>query len=184
MGGTRGYYFRGGVDIRVEHASAINYSLTGYRFDLSPQNVGLASSVRISTALAVTSTGSLGFVVKDQQTWSIDDANAHGNQTANYQTSGAVGGSYAPKLGGCLVYVPAGTPGKGAAADGSDVGATVIFRSQDGKLTNTRLWDAKTGGFPCGATVAGLNDGASTSTTACVNAHNRLHVGTSGCPIP
>jgi hypothetical protein len=42
------------------------------------------------------------------------------------------------------------------------------------------LWDPTTGQFPCGATVAGLNDGEA----SCKTVHTRLHVGTADCPVP
>ncbi|MBW2732102.1 MAG: hypothetical protein JRH20_06880, partial [Deltaproteobacteria bacterium] len=183
-GGVKGYYFRGGVDTRLEHGSSINYSGAGYRFDEVPENAGLASTVAISTTLAVTATGDEGFVVIDQKTWSLDDCNTHGNEVIDYRTGGFVGANYDPQLGGCLVYIPPGTPGKAAVADGSDVGANIIYRTEDGALTGTKLWDATTGAFPCGAVVPGVNDDAGFLDSACVNVHRRLHVGTSGCPIP
>ncbi|MBW2732101.1 MAG: right-handed parallel beta-helix repeat-containing protein [Deltaproteobacteria bacterium] len=183
-GGVMGYYFRGAIGTQLEHASAINYSGAGYRFDEVPENAGLASTVAISTALAVTSTGEEGFVVIAQKTWSLRDCNAYGNQTSDYRTSGPVGASYDPQLGGCLVYIPAGTPGKAAVADGSDVGANIVFRTEDGTLTGEKLWDASTGAFPCGVPVPGLSDDTGFPDSACVNVHHRLHVGTSGCPIP
>jgi hypothetical protein len=44
-----------------------------------------------------------------------------------------------------------------------------------------RLWDPRTGQFPCGAVVAGLND---TPETSCIGVHERLHVDSADCPLP
>ncbi|MBW2736584.1 MAG: right-handed parallel beta-helix repeat-containing protein [Deltaproteobacteria bacterium] len=184
VGGVWGYYFRGGTDIEVAHASSINYSGVGCRFDEVPENAGLASNVAIATSLAVTSTGNEGFVVIDQSAWSLTDCNAFGNLGTNYRTDGPPGASYDPQLGGCRVYIPMGSPGKGAADDGSDIGATIVFRTEDGALTGEKLWDATTGAFPCGLPVPGLSDDTGFPDSACINVHRRLHVGTSGCPIP
>ena len=42
------------------------------------------------------------------------------------------------------------------------------------------LWDKATGKFPCGAVVAGINDGAK----RCSNIHERLNVNRNGCAFP
>ena len=66
------------------------------------------------------------------------------------------------------------------AADG-DVGANVVYRYQDGKLTSTPLWDPHTGAFPCGAVVPGINDDPSQS---CIGVHERFRVGNDDCALP
>src|SRR5262245_72438 len=40
-----------------------------------------------------------------------------------------------PQLGGCIVYLPPGSPARGAGANGADIGANIINRYQDGVLT-------------------------------------------------
>jgi hypothetical protein len=69
---------------------------------------------------------------------------------------------------------------KGAGMDGRDIGATIVNRYQNGTLTSTPLWNRDTGAFPCGAIVAGVNDGS----IACANLHRRLNVNTNGCRFP
>jgi hypothetical protein len=81
-----------------------------------------------------------------------------------------------PGLGTCLVYTPAGSF---AAQRGA--GANILFRYQNGVLTNVPLWDPVTSQFPCGQTVPGVNDTAGNS---CINVHQRLHVNTNGCTLP
>jgi hypothetical protein len=59
--------------------------------------------------------------------------------------------------------------------------ANVLYRYEYGVLTSKPLWDAKTGKFPCGAIVPGVNDipGAS-----CFDVHKRLNVQSNGCSLP
>ena len=70
---------------------------------------------------------------------------------------------------------------KGAGAGGADIGANVLYRYQNGTLTNQPLWDPVTGEFPHGAIVAGVNDIAGSSL---FDVHKRLNVNTNGCPFP
>jgi hypothetical protein len=77
---------------------------------------------------------------------------------------------------GCIVYVPESSPIKAM-----NIGANIIYRSENGATTSTKLWDQTTGQFPCGAVIAGINDNPSTS---CIGVHERLNVGVNGCPIP
>jgi hypothetical protein len=86
-----------------------------------------------------------------------------------------------PQLGSCKVFIPRGSPMKGAGKNGADIGANVLYRYENGVLTNKPLWDPTTGKFPCGATVAGVNDRAGSS---CFDVHKRLNVHTNGCPLP
>jgi hypothetical protein len=81
----------------------------------------------------------------------------------------------------CIVYVPAGSNMKGAGKNGADIGANIVYRYQNGVLTNQKLWNQTTGQFPCGAIISGINDIAGTS---CFDVNKRLNVGVNGCPIP
>jgi hypothetical protein len=83
--------------------------------------------------------------------------------------------------GKCLLWVPDSSPLKGAGKDGKDVGATVLYRYRDGRLTDEPLWDPRTGAFPCGARVTGVNDVAGSS---CFDVHERLNVNVNGCAFP
>jgi hypothetical protein len=69
---------------------------------------------------------------------------------------------------------------KGAGDNGADIGANIVYRTENGVLTHAPLWDPATGAFPCGAVVPGINDGA----RACRNLHERLNVNTNGCRLP
>jgi hypothetical protein len=82
---------------------------------------------------------------------------------------------------GCVVFVPESSPLKGAGKDGTDIGANVLYRYQDGVLTDEPLWDAETGKFPCGAIVPGVNDIPDSS---CFDVHERLNINCNECYLP
>jgi hypothetical protein len=86
-----------------------------------------------------------------------------------------------PNLGNCRVFIPDGSPMKGKGTNGADIGANVLYRYQNGVLTNQPLWDPSTGQFPHGATVAGLNDVAGQSA---FDVNQRLNVNANGCLLP
>jgi hypothetical protein len=125
-----------------------------------------------------------GFLVDGFENWLIEWSNASGNRV-DYGSSeptdddaGHIRHSRAvdaPQVGlgdeQCLIRVPEG----GARA----IGATIVHRYQDGRLTQQPLWDPATGAFPCGAVVAGINDGP----IRCTNVHARLHVNANGCHL-
>ncbi len=60
--------------------------------------------------------------------------------------------------GQTLVYIPEDSNMKGAGKDGADIGANILYRYQNGELTNKHLWHPTTGAFPHGAIVEGIND--------------------------
>jgi hypothetical protein len=127
--------------------------------------------------------------------WSLTDSNLYGNAGGNFPTGETPGDdagnirrsqSTAPTgmgrgAGKCMLWVPDGSNMKGAGAGGADIGASVLRRYVDGVLTNERLWDPATGAFPCGATVAGVNDDPARS---CIGVHARLNANTNGCSFP
>jgi len=83
--------------------------------------------------------------------------------------------------GQCVVYVPEGSPMKGAGSDGGDIGAEILYRYEDGVLTDEPLWDVETGAFPCGVIVEGVNDVAGDS---CFDIHEQINVNSNGCTLP
>nr|MBI4156194.1 DUF4082 domain-containing protein [Candidatus Woesearchaeota archaeon] len=92
-----------------------------------------------------------------------------------------------PQLGTCKVWVPDNSPmkraGKDLNGDGirEDIGANILYRYENGVLTNKPLWDKTTGQFPCGAIIPGVNDIAGSS---CFDVNKRLNVNTNGCSFP
>jgi hypothetical protein len=134
-----------------------------------------------------------GIATEDQDTWSIEYSNAVGSE-ADWGVGESVGdtsghvqrsddidpGAMGRGEGQCLLWVPAGSPMKGAGTDGQDIGANIVYRYENGRLTDIPLWDRSTGAFPCGAIVEGINDGD----RACSNLHRRVNANTNGCPLP
>jgi hypothetical protein len=85
-----------------------------------------------------------------------------------------------PQIGPCMVFIPKDSPMKGAGKDGADIGANILYRYQDGTLTNQPLWNPQTGAFPCGEVLPGLND---LSGSSCSDVHERLNVNANGCSL-
>jgi hypothetical protein len=136
---------------------------------------------------------SYGIFAEEQDSWSIEHSNAIGSQ-ANWGVGESVGdasghvqrshvtdpGAMGLGDGQCIMWVPEGSSMKGAGADGQDIGANIVYRYENGELTSTPLWDRSSGAFPCGAIVAGINDGD----RSCANLHRRVNANTNGCPLP
>jgi len=83
--------------------------------------------------------------------------------------------------GQCAVFVPETSLMKGAGSDGGDIGAEILYRYEDGELTDEPLWDVETGAFPCGAIVEGVNDVAGDS---CLDFHEQVNANSNGCTLP
>ncbi len=81
----------------------------------------------------------------------------------------------------CVAYLGRLSQLRAVAGVDGDVGANVIYRYQDGTLSHQPLWDPKTGQFPCGAVVPGINDDPEQS---CIGVHRRFQVGSENCRLP
>jgi hypothetical protein len=118
--------------------------------------------------------------------WSIDHVWAYGFQT-NFSPplrEGRYTGAAErdPGFGPCRLWCPDGAACKGQASDGGDLGATILYGYENGKLTGSPLWDPATGAFlGAGASVAGLNDAAGSSL---FDVSKRLNVNQNGCRFP
>jgi parallel beta-helix repeat protein len=174
---------RGSRQATFVNLTALMARSTSFRFDLAPQNATMTdASYLVENGLDV-GVGGTSYLMIAPGTWTIRRVNAFGRTTAFSPDASDVteASSVDPLLGGCVVYIPPGSPMKGAGLGGADIGANIVFRTVDGVQTGTRLWDASTGAFPCGAVIPGVNDDPATS---CIGAHTRLNIGTGGCPIP
>jgi hypothetical protein len=187
-GGQWGFYSEGAVDTVIENASVFESTDAGMYFNREDENAGLGSTSFARASLVFSSaSGPVGFRSASQDDWQLASCNSFGATVAfDPQDTHVVDASETdPRMGGCLVYVPAGSPLKAAAKGdlaGRDIGANLVYRYEDGRLTTQRLWQP-TGLFPCGALAAGVND-ASRADTSCIGVSGRLHVGASGCPVP
>lgn len=128
--------------------------------------------------------GAIGFLWTSQSNWGANYTNAVGIATNYSPDDGHVTNknTSTPTFGSCYLWVPAGSPLKGAGLGGADIGATILYKYIDGVLTNEPVWNTSTGVFyGCRTVVAGVNDSAGDS---CNNVHERLHVNTGGCSFP
>jgi hypothetical protein len=198
-----GIYARGANDTLVENVSVfdtvVDAGIAGDQ-DLSEGAPCSANPKGCSiTGRNVLSVGNTGKGMRVDTgvmtTWSLEDSDLYDNAGGNFPTSETPGDgsgnirrskSVAPTgmgtgTGKCMLWVPDGSNMKHAGAGGADVGANVLRRYRDGALTSERLWDATTGAFPCGATVAGVNDDPART---CIGVHRRLNVNTNGCAFP
>lgn len=83
--------------------------------------------------------------------------------------------------GECIVFVPEGSNMSDAGKGGADIGANILYRYENSRLTERPLWDPVTGAFPHGAIVDGVNDVPGASA---FDVHERLNVNTNGCRLP
>jgi hypothetical protein len=117
---------------------------------------------------------SLGWNNKDG-TW------RRGTETRDKSTTPPLGVSTAPDIGSCKAFIPASSSLKGKGKSGSDIGANILYIYEKGVLTNKPLWNPRSGHFPCGAVVRGVND---TPSQSCFDVHLRLNIAHDGCSLP
>jgi len=128
--------------------------------------------------------GGYGLVIGAEWTKTVDHIITYQNLT-NY--SGVTPtNSYTstnPGLGACYLWVPDGAFAKAKGTSSSDIGATVLYKYQNGKITSNKLWNTDGSATFAGATIAGINDNA--SGFGLVNVASRLHIGAAnGCTFP
>lgn len=82
----------------------------------------------------------------------------------------------------CLAWAPSNSNMKQAGEGGADRGANILYRYENGALTNMPLWSKADGRFyGCGAIVTGVNDAANVS---CSNFQYRPNIRQNGCNFP
>ncbi len=164
--------------LSLQHQSVFSPSQVGVRLWRPDLNAGLMPTATVTDTQVVGGPGTKGFLVRDHVSWLIDHSNAY-QSGVNYDPLDlhvTASTQVNPALGACKVEIPAGSPLKGAGTGGSDVGATIRFRTEDGVLTRSPLWDPITGQFPCGAVIPGVNDEATFPNGTCRTLHQRLDI--------
>ena len=183
-----GIYSRGGKNTQVNNSSVISTTNSGFLADVEGTFTGDGNRSFFSTNSLAVNTGSRGFYIDTAvtQTWTITKPDAFGNVTnylpangTNYNPNPPT--SIDPALGTCVAWLPDTSPLKGAGSGGVDIGATILYRYENGVLTTTPLWDQTTGAWPFGATVAGINDVAGASA---FDVHKRANINFNGCAFP
>jgi hypothetical protein len=182
IGGRFGLSSRGSIATRIQQFSAYG-SDVGVSLGKSPDNAGIAATSFTSNSLAIDHQ-TAGFQSEDEAESGFDHCGAAGTGPPFVPNDTRVTAALMPDaaaVGGCLVYLPAQSPLRTAGAGAQAVGAEVTQRHQNGIVTSQPLWDPTSGAFPCGAVVPGINDDPAQS---CIGVHQRLRVGTAGCPLP
>jgi hypothetical protein len=187
--GALGVSDAGSVGTKLERMSIIN-AARGVELKREPQNVGLQTSDLASNML-FDGFQSVAFAESDEMQWGCDHCvTAGGYDPADFYAPDdpqfVTKVNVMPELGGCLVYLPANSPLKGAGTIGVDVGASVLDQYDEGVITTplVPLWDAATGVFrACGAIVTGVN-GDEPSNCHGLGGPTRLNVASATCPLP
>ncbi|MFO0570665.1 MAG: hypothetical protein U0263_33825 [Polyangiaceae bacterium] len=179
-----GVYVRGSQNTHCESSSF--FSASSGRGLVADQESGIANTGLNSTFVlnTVAIGGTYGFLFANQKDWGADYTNATGAATAYSPDDAHVTHENVsdPKLGACYLWIPDGSPLKGAGKGGADIGANVLYAYEDGVLTSKKLWDPSTGEWlHGGAIVAGVNDVPGQSL---FDVHERLHVNNHGCSFP
>jgi hypothetical protein len=171
----------------IREVTSIRASSVDFRLWRGDSNAAVDdASFIVMNTLDVGDGTDIGYLIREHADWQIASSNSFGNETdfSADSENAVMHGSTDPALGSCYVYIPDGSPMRGVGISGNDIGANVIYRTVDGRLTREPLWDPETGAFPCGAVVPGVNDVATLGDDACSTVHERLNVGTNGCPVP
>ncbi len=192
---SRTLYLRTVQSAELSNVSGIGAQVLQTDLDGGVPCPGGGCDVQGANLLAVGS-GADGLAMADGNVGAVVHSNAVGSTSEDYRpTNDAIADESGfwqlsssvptPRMGlgpeDCIAYVPADSAMSGAGQDGQDIGANLLLRYVDGVLTDAPLWDPTTAEFPCGATVRGINDDPANS---CLGVHERLHVGTRGCPLP
>lgn len=155
---------------------------------------GPAGTIAITDTVALDNER-FGMQITGMASWSIDHtisadngtnffpAEDFGDSVGNITNSSATRpSSLGNQDGNCLVYTPPESTGAAASSTGGPIGANIVQRGGVSFSGATvKLWNQRTGQFPCGAKYPGLNDIPGKS---CFDVHERLRVGVAGCAIP
>jgi hypothetical protein len=185
----QGIFFRAYTNATVWNATTFKVGGAGFLNGGMYLSAAGHSSVMVNSDL-VQSAG-FGMQIQDGG-WTIEYSNAAGTVGADYTPALDAGAaiyencnSSEPSLvglgnGDCVVYVPPASNMFDAGKDGAPIGANIIYRYEDGGLTDAKLW-SEGGSFPCGAVRQGINDDAGAS---CQGVGARLNFVDGGCPVP
>ena len=189
----RGIYAQGSINTRCNNCSVFSArndkSVSVHAMEWPGQPGPSINYSFFADNLLAVSGASRGILITDHPTWRLDHVNSWGHGGTNFSPGQGdsryvSAASVDPKLGGCLVRIPDSSPMKGSGVGGADIGANVLYKYQNGVLTNAPMWDKSVdnGRFVgCGAIVPGVNDVAGSS---CIDVHKRLNVNRNGCSLP
>jgi hypothetical protein len=177
-----GIYARSSKNTRIVNSTISTAGNSGVACDKPTDPVGDGSpSCYITNSLLLNNAG-YGVISVNQADSLAEHTNAFNNSWGNFSVPKQSNNTQLnANVGSCIVFIPASSPMKGAGKGGADVGANVLYRYQNGVLTNQPLWNTTTGEFPGGAVVPGVTDISGSSR---FDVHKRLNVNTNGCAFP
>jgi hypothetical protein len=169
---------------RVDNLTLVDVQ-TGVALLRGSSNAGLQEFSASAARTVVRGYSGVAFFAENAGEWSFDHCAAQAPATEAVEFSPndehVLLPVATPNDDACVAYLGPDSLLRAAAGADGDVGANVIYRYQDGTLTSTPLWDPRTGAFPCGAVVPGINDDPSQS---CIGVHERFRVGSAECALP
>lgn len=175
------------VNVTIDHVTVLGTNTGSNGISADQTSTGATasqSSITITNTVVQDMAGS-GYSICSGCPYSGNHLYSYNNGRAfSPGTPGNWGSTHtgSPGFGACKMWIPAGSPLKGAGTGGSDIGATILYRYVNGVLTSTPLWDPTTGEFPHGAPdLDGTNRAAGQSL---FDIHIRLNVNTGGCSFP
>lgn len=173
-------YLRSNKNTQLQNISVFGPSGMAADLQDAPYDGDGRPSVFIKNALV--STPNYSFYIVNQFEFSCDYCS--GKLIYNQGLSQFGSNQFVPaptNLGSCLAWIPSSSNLHAAGSGGADIGATILYRYDQGILTSQPLWDINSGEFPHGAFVAGVNDIAGASA---YDVHRRVNVNTNGCSFP
>ena len=178
---NHGLYARGTKNTKVTNASLIGGKI-GFIADWQYGREGDGVYSAFLTNVLAMNTSSSGVRTIDHDNWLYKYINFF-NNNLDFNSDKYIRDDKAlePKMGTCKVFIPKNSPLKGKGEGGADIGANILYRYEKGKLTDQPLWDPRTGEFPHGALVRGVNDIPGSSL---FDVHKRLNVNANGCTLP
>jgi hypothetical protein len=153
---------------------------------LDSDNAGYANpSVTITNTIQIPKPGMVGYNIA-AGTATIDHSGAYGQSGASLSNVTVTNPFTAnPNFGSCFLWAPEGSPLIGAASDGGNIGATILYQYVGGVLTTNPLWDTTTGApLFAGETVTGLNDTTGAHIESLFDIANRANINQNGCSFP
>lgn len=177
--GREGVYSRSARNVVCNQCTVLGSPSRGYVADKILSNPGDGIYSFFITNSLVLNASSGFHITADIQTWSGTNVNAFSN-TTNYSLASHANwiskSTTDPQMGTCKVWRP-----DGSVAKINNWGADILYRYENGILTNVPLWDRTTSEFPHGVLVTGINDVPGQSL---FDVHKRLNVNANGCPFP
>ena len=175
-----GIYARGSKNTKVKNASVLG-GASGYVADYEKNKRGDGLYSFFSTNALAYGIKKFGFSMKNQKQYSQKYPSSYNPSTdfspnRNYFNERRDN----PKLGNCKVFIPKTASVKKKGERGADIGANIVYRYSKGRRTSTLLWNSRTGAFPGGAKIKGVNDKAGSSL---FDVHKRLNVNYNGCKL-